>query len=50
MIAHRASLTPAELRLLDIEKAQGIPFPDDFFAWREVNAAANAALETEAAI
>ena len=38
-------LTPAELRLLDIQKAQGIPFPDDIFAWREANAAAIAALE-----
>ena len=28
-------LTPAELRLLDIQKARGIPFPDDIFAWRE---------------
>jgi hypothetical protein len=41
-------LTLAELRLLDIQKARGIPFPDDFFAWREANAAAIAALETEA--
>ena len=41
-------LTPAELRLLDIQKARGIPFPDDIFAWREANAAAIAALETEA--
>jgi hypothetical protein len=41
-------LTPAELRLLDIQKARGIPFPDDFSAWREANAAAIAALETEA--
>ena len=41
-------LTPAELRLLDIQKARGIPYPDDIFAWREANAAAIAALETEA--
>ena len=41
-------LTPAELRLLDIQKARGIPFPDDIFAWRKANAAAIAALETEA--
>ena len=38
-------LTPAELRLLDIQKARGIPFPDDIFAWREANAAALAAQE-----
>jgi hypothetical protein len=41
-------LTPAEQQLLDIQEARGIPFPDDFFAWREANAAANAALEAEA--
>ena len=41
-------LTPAELRLLDIQKARGIPFPDDIFAWREANAAALAALEPDA--
>ena len=41
-------LTPAELRLLDIQKSRGIPYPDDIFAWREANAAAIAALETEA--
>ena len=41
-------LTPAELRLLDIQKARGIPFPDDIFAWREANAAAIAALEPDA--
>jgi hypothetical protein len=40
-------LTPTELRLLDIQKARGIPFPD-IFAWREANAAAIAAPETEA--
>ena len=33
-------LTSAELRLLDIQKARGIPYPDDIFAWREANAAA----------
>ena len=38
-------LTRAELRRLDIQKAQGLPFPDDIFAWREANAAAIAALE-----
>ena len=41
-------LTPAELRLLDIQKARGIPYPDDIFAWREANAAAIAALELRA--
>jgi hypothetical protein len=41
-------LTPAELRPPDIQKARGIPFIDDLFAWREANAAAIAALETEA--
>jgi hypothetical protein len=41
-------LTPAELRLLDIQKARGIPYPDDIFAWREANAAAIAALEVRA--
>jgi hypothetical protein len=40
-------LTPAELLLLDIQKAQGIPYPDDIFAWREANAAAIAALELQ---
>ena len=37
-----------ELRLLDIQKARGIPYPDDIFAWREANAAAIAALEVRA--
>jgi hypothetical protein len=41
-------LTAAELRLLDIQKACGIPFPDDIFAWREANAAALADLEPDA--
>lgn len=40
-------LTPAELRLLDIQRARGIPYPDDIFDWREANAAAIAALEPE---
>ena len=40
-------LTPAELRLLDIQKARGIPYPDDIFAWRKANAAAIAALEPQ---
>jgi hypothetical protein len=43
-------LTPAEIRLLDIQRARGIPYPDDIFAWRKANAAANAALETEAGL
>jgi hypothetical protein len=41
-------LTPAELRLLDIQKAHGIPYPDTILAWREANAAVIAALEAEA--
>ena len=41
-------LTSAELRLLDIHKARGIPYPDDIFAWREANAAAMTALEVRA--
>ena len=41
-------LTTAELRLLDIQKAQGIPFPEDIFAWRKANATAIAALEADA--
>jgi hypothetical protein len=41
-------LTPAELRLLDIQKAQGIHFPDHIFVWREANATAIAALEPDA--
>jgi hypothetical protein len=40
-------LTPAELRLLDIQKARGSPTPDNIFAWREANAAAIAALEPQ---
>jgi hypothetical protein len=42
-------LTPAEIRLLNIQRAQGIPFPDDIFAWRKANAAALAALQPDAA-
>ena len=41
-------LTRAELRLLDIQKARGIPFPDDIFAWRKANAAVLAALQPDA--
>jgi hypothetical protein len=41
-------ITPAELRLLDIQKGRGIPCPDDIFAWRKANAAAIAALEPQA--
>ena len=41
-------LTPAGLRLLDLQKARGIHYPDDIFAWREANAAAIAALEPDA--
>ena len=44
----KVKLTPAELLLLDIQKARGIPFPDDIFAWRKANAAALAALELDA--
>ena len=43
----KVKLTPAELRLLDIQKARGIPWPDDIFAWRKANAAAIAALEPQ---
>jgi hypothetical protein len=38
-------LTVAELRLLDIQQARGIPYPDD--TWREANASAIAALEPQ---
>ena len=41
-------LSPAEIRLLDIQRARGIPFPDDIFAWRKANAAALAALQPNA--
>jgi hypothetical protein len=41
-------LTPAELRLLDIQKARGIPYPDSILCWREANAAVIAPLEAEA--
>ena len=41
-------LTRAELRLLDIQKVRGIPYPDDIFAWRKANAAVIAALEPHA--
>jgi hypothetical protein len=41
-------LTLAELRLLDIQKARGIPHPDDILAWHEANAATLAALEPDA--
>jgi hypothetical protein len=40
-------LTSAELRLLNIQKARGIPYPDDILAWRKANAAAIAALEPQ---
>jgi hypothetical protein len=43
----RVKLTPAELGLLDLPKARGIPYPDDVFAWREANAATIAALEPQ---
>jgi hypothetical protein len=46
----KVKLTPAELRLLDIQKARGIPFPDDVFAWRKANTAALAALEPAAGV
>jgi hypothetical protein len=41
-------LTPAEIRLLDIQRAEGIPWPDDIFAWRKANAAALGALQPDA--
>jgi len=40
-------LTAAELCLLGIQKAHDIPYPADIFAWRETNAAAIAALESQ---
>ena len=40
-------LTPAELRLLDIQKARGIPYPGSILAWRKANAAAIAALQPQ---
>jgi hypothetical protein len=40
-------LTPAGLRLLDLQKARGIHYPDDIFAWREANADAIAVLEPQ---
>jgi hypothetical protein len=43
----RVKLTPAEQRLLDLQKARGIPCPDNILAWREANAAAIAALEPQ---
>jgi hypothetical protein len=36
-----------ELRLLGIQKAGGIPYPDSILAWRKANAAAIAALEPQ---
>ena len=41
-------LTPAELRLLDIQKAQGMPYPENILAWRKANATAIATLVTGA--
>jgi hypothetical protein len=41
-------LTPAEIRLLKIQRAQGIPYPDDIFAWRKANAGALTALQAHA--
>ena len=46
-LKHSGKLPPAELHLLDIQKARGIPYPDDIFAWREANADAIAALEPQ---
>jgi hypothetical protein len=40
-------LTPAEIRLLDIQKAQGILFPADILAWRKAHAADLATLAAE---
>jgi hypothetical protein len=44
----KVKLTTAELRLLDIQKNQGIPGPESIFAWRKANATAIAALEAGA--
>jgi len=43
----KVKLTPAEIRLLDIQRAEGIPWPDDILAWRKAHAAAIAALECQ---
>jgi hypothetical protein len=43
----RLKLTVAVIRLLDIQRARGIPYPADIFAWREAHAAELAALECE---
>jgi hypothetical protein len=40
-------LSVAEMRLLVIQRARGIPHPDDIFAWRKAHAAELAALEYE---
>jgi len=40
-------LTPAGLRLLDLQQARGILYPDDIFARREANAAAIVVLEPQ---
>ena len=40
-------LTPAEIRLRDIQRSQSIPYPDDIFAWQKARAAELAALEAE---
>jgi hypothetical protein len=43
----KVKLTPAEIRLLDIQRAADIPWPTDILAWRKAHAAAIAALECE---
>jgi hypothetical protein len=40
-------VTPAGRRLLDIQRAQGIPYPTNFLAWQKPHAAAIAAIEVE---
>jgi hypothetical protein len=40
-------LTPAKLRLLEIQHAQGIPYPGNILTWRKAHAAILAAMENE---
>jgi hypothetical protein len=43
----RIKLTPAEMRLLDLQRSQGIPYPAGIFAWQKAHAAELAALDAE---
>jgi hypothetical protein len=40
-------LTSAEIRLLDIQRARGIPHPNDIFAWQKAYVAELGALTAE---